>query len=317
MQIRGLGYVGLQGPDPKAWLEFATHVCGLMPARSVPGERAPGPPPAPNTDPGDGNAVASDGSVYLKLDDWQWRIAVHPAPQPGLRYFGLEVAGPEALAAAVAGLERAGVAVARAGAAECAARGVHDFVSFADPAGNRVELFHGVTRDRPFRSPRGVSRVVTGELGMGHLVLLVPDIERALAFYCGVLGFRLSDLVRFGPGQGVWFLRCNARHHTIALCHVGPISFLHHMLIELGDIDDVGCALDRATNAGLPITTSLGRHANDRMLSFYMKSPFGFDVEIGTGGLLVGDDWTPNEFVEGDVWGHRGLTAEAIRAAGS
>lgn len=318
MQIRSLGYVGLQGPDPKAWLEFATNVCGLMPARSVPGERAPGPPSAPNTDFGDGNAIASDGTAYVKLDDRQWRIAIHPDAKPGLRYVGLELAGPAALESARAELEAGGVRVARGGDAERVARGVHDLVSFADPAGNRVELFHGVTVDKAFRSPRSVSKIVTGDLGMGHVVLLVPDLAKARAFYCDLLGFRLSDYVSFGPGQGVWFLRCNARHHSIALCHVGPISFLHHLAIELGSIDDVGCALDRAQSAGIPITSSLGRHANDKMFSFYMKSPFGFDVELGTGGTLVDDaTWTPNEFIEGDVWGHKGLTPEALKSSGA
>ncbi|MCP4904497.1 MAG: hypothetical protein GY910_05915 [bacterium] len=71
-------------------------------------------------------------------------------------------------------------------------------------------------------------------------------------------------------------------------------------------------ALDRATRDDIPITSTLGRHKNDQMLSFYMQSPGGFDVEIGTGGLRVGTDWVAHEFCEGDVWGHQGLTAEAI-----
>ena len=315
MQIRGLGYVGLQGPEPKEWLDFATNVCGLMPARAVPGEEwgmpgtdAPGPPSG-------GSGVAPDGSVFLKMDDWQWRIAVHPAPRPGLRYLGLEVRGPEELEQAAREIGEAGLSVERAGDPELAARAVHGMLAVADPAGNRVELFHGVTRDRQFASPAGVSRFLTGALGMGHVVLLVPDLGKARAFYCDLLGFRLSDYVAFGPDQGVWFLHCNERHHTVALCRVGDFAALHHLLLEVGEIDDVGCAHDRAVAAGLPITTSLGRHANDRIFSFYMKSPFGFDVEIGTGGLLVDEHWTPNQFVEGDIWGHKGLTAEALESA--
>jgi 3,4-dihydroxy-9,10-secoandrosta-1,3,5(10)-triene-9,17-dione 4,5-dioxygenase len=51
------------------------------------------------------------------------------------------------------------------------------------------------------------------------------------------------------------------------------------------------------------------------MFSFYVRSPAGFDVEIGCEGLLVDESWIPNRFVEGDVWGHQGLTAEALEAA--
>jgi len=315
MQIRQLGYVGLEASDPKAWLDFATRVCGLMPARVLPGE-AWGMPGQPRVAaPSGGSGVAPDGSVFLKMDDWQWRVALHPAERPGLRYLGLELRGPVELDTAVSELEAQGIAVARASDAELEARAVHGMAHLRDPAGNRVELFHGVTRDDKFVSPVAAAGFVTGVLGMGHVVLLVPDMDAALRFWCGALGFRLSDYVIFGPGQGVWFLHCNARHHSVALCHVGPFGGLHHVLFEVPRIDDVGRAHDRAVAAGLPVTTSLGRHANDRMFSFYVRSPAGFDVEIGCEGLLVDESWTPNRFVEGDVWGHQGLTAEALEAA--
>ena len=86
-------------------------------------------------------------------------------------------------------------------------------------------------------------------------------------------------------------------------------------MLEMPDIDDVGQTLDRAKAAGVRITSTLGRHKNDHMLSFYMESPAGFDVEIGTGGLLCGDDWLAHEFCEGDIWGHEGLTADEILQA--
>jgi 3,4-dihydroxy-9,10-secoandrosta-1,3,5(10)-triene-9,17-dione 4,5-dioxygenase len=316
MEIRQLGYVGLSGSDPKAWLDFATRIVGLQPARVLPGETW-GLPGMPNPGaPSGGTGVAADGSVYLKMDDWQWRVALHPGDGPGVRYLGFELRGQPELDAAVSELAAKGVAVTHATPEELEARAVHAMAHLRDPAGNRVELFHGVTRDHNFASPAGVPGFVTGPLGLGHVVLLVPDIDAALGFWCGVLGFRLSDYVTFGPQQGVWFLHCNARHHTVALLRVGPISALHHVLFELPGIDDVGRAHDRAVSAGLPITTSLGRHRNDGMFSFYVKSPVGFDIEVGCHGLLVDENWTPNRFVEGDVWGHKGLTPEALEAVG-
>jgi 3,4-dihydroxy-9,10-secoandrosta-1,3,5(10)-triene-9,17-dione 4,5-dioxygenase len=315
MEIRQLGYVGLEGPDPKAWLDFATRVVGLMPARVVPGEPwgMPGGPAEARASGGSGIAV--DGSVFLKMDDWQWRVAFHPSGAPGLRYLGLEVRGPAELAQAAAELGARGLTATPATPEELEARAVHGMAHLTSPAGHRVELFHGVTRDRNFASPAGVPGFVTGPLGLGHAVLIVPDLDAELRFWCDALGFRLSDYVTFGPGQGVWFLHCNPRHHSIALLHVGPVAGLHHVLFEMPGIDDVGRAHDRAVAAGLPITTSLGRHANDEMFSFYVRSPAGFDVEIGCGGRLVDAAWTPNRFVEGDVWGHEGLTAEALESA--
>ena len=78
-------------------------------------------------------------------------------------------------------------------------------------------------------------------------------------------------------------------------------------------IDDVLQCYERVTDAGIEIKSTLGRHINDGMLSFYMASPFGFEVEIGWDGIDVGDDWSPRQFCEGDIWGHRGLDAETIQ----
>ena len=71
-------------------------------------------------------------------------------------------------------------------------------------------------------------------------------------------------------------------------------------------MDEVGLAFDRAVKAGVPIMQTIGRHPNDRMLSFYAKTPSGFQFEFGWGGREV-DDAT---WQEGSVydrisdWGH-------------
>ena len=49
----------------------------------------------------------------------------------------------------------------------------------------------------------------------------------------------------------------------------------------------------------------LGRHCNDQMISFYMKTPGGFDLEYGFGGLTV--DWSKHAVFEAtkvSQWGH-------------
>ena len=155
-------------------------------------------------------------------------------------------------------------------------------------------------------------------MGFGHYVLLVPDLDEAMAFYRDVLGMKLTDYVIIGPGMSVQFLRCTARHHSVALTAVGPISALHHVAFEVTDIDQVGYALERATRAGCPITATLGRHKNDRMLSFYMRSPAGFEIEIGCGGRLIDDStWVVSHLAGGDEWGHHGLTADSMSPAGA
>ncbi|MBW2269397.1 MAG: VOC family protein [Deltaproteobacteria bacterium] len=313
MDIRGLGYVGFESPDPKQWLEFATGVIGMMPARSIPGESAIAPGQEP---PSGGSGLAPDGTAFLKMDERRWRVAVHPGETAGLRYVGFEVTGIVAFERAIAELEERGTAVTHCSEEEAQQRSVQGLAAFADPSGNRIELFHGPVSDFKFVSPVGVKRFVTGELGLGHLALFVSDMEATLDFLIRTLGFDLSDFVRFGPGLSIQFLRCSPRHHTIAVARIGDICGLHHLMLEVEDVDEVGQALERAEAAGIPITATLGRHRNDNMLSFYMRSPAGFDVEIGCDGMHVGDGWIAREMCEADVWGHKGLTPDAMQAAG-
>jgi 3,4-dihydroxy-9,10-secoandrosta-1,3,5(10)-triene-9,17-dione 4,5-dioxygenase len=315
MNILGLGYIGVAATDPKACLTYATDILGLMPARAVPGESW-GIPAVPGSGPESrGSGIGPDGSAYLKLDDWQWRVAVHPAGgRGGLQYIGLEVGGPIELEAALAELAKAGHRADPGGEAEARARAVSGIGYTADPVGNVIELFYGPTIDRKFRSPHGTA-FETGDMGLGHLNLLIDPLAKCQDFYTRTLGFRLTDYIRFGDNMSANFYHCNPRHHSIGLTRVGPINAVHHLMLQVTGIDQVGQCLERAEAAGVLITSTLGRHANDRMLSFYMRSPLGFDVEIGCDAIRVDRDWTPREFVEGDVWGHKGLTAEAIQAA--
>ena len=122
----------------------------------------------------------------------------------------------------------------------------------------------------------------------------------------GVLGLRLSDSVRseFGPR----FLHCQGRavrHHTVALGEVPGMRGLHHLMLEVASIDDVGRAYDRVRTEGLTLAFDFGRHSNDLMTSFYVRTPSGFEIEYGTGGRIIDDyNWEPTEYDSGDLWGH-------------
>ncbi|AVP71414.1 VOC family protein [Prescottella equi] len=291
MNLRGIGYIGLNVPSRQEWDEFATAVVGLEQVTR----------PA-----GDGDAS------YFKADNRSWRIATRECATPGIGFIGFEVGDRARFDDAVSALETAGAAPKAATERELAERGVQNMAWFEDPAGTRLEVFWGPTVDGAFRSPLGEPGFVT-EGGLGHAVLMVQDLPASLEFYTSVLGMRTSDFMNFGPNMAIHFLRCTPRHHSIALSAVGPVSGTHHIALEVTDVDQVGAAFDRATAAGLAITASLGRHKNDRMLSFYMRSPAGFEVEIGCDPVLVDEDtWITNEFTGGDDWGHHGLTSESL-----
>jgi 2,3-dihydroxybiphenyl 1,2-dioxygenase len=208
-------------------------------------------------------------------------------------------------------LEALDVEVGEATEAEAAARRVTRLLHCRDPFGLRIELYVG---DRSaagaFVSPRGVSGFVTGEQGLGHMVLAVADAQRAEAFYVEGLGFRLSDHVVLGPpGRQLTltFLHCNARHHTLALAPVPSEKRLNHIMLQVASLDDVGRGLDRARDAHVAISSSLGKHTNDRMVSFYMRTPSGFEIEYGFGGVEIDDaTWRPTTYHATSIWGHKG-----------
>src|SRR5690606_29059292 len=54
---------------------------------------------------------------------------------------------------------------------------------------------------------------VDSQVRIGHVHLKVADLERALAFYCGVLGFELTQ--RFGTQAA--FISAGGYHHHIGL----------------------------------------------------------------------------------------------------
>ena len=78
-----------------------------------------------------------------------------------------------------------------------------------------------------------------------------------------------------------------------------------HLMVEVEESDDVGLCLDRALRRNVKMSATLGRHTNDKMLSFYIKTPGGFDIEFGCEGLEVEDaSWVARESTAVSLWGH-------------
>ena len=101
------------------------------------------------------------------------------------------------------------------------------------------------------------------------------------------------------------FLGCCPRHHSLALAPMNPAAGIVHLMIEVATLDDVGRALDRCIRRKATISSTLGRHANDLMVSFYVRTPGGFDIEYGTGGRVVDDStWISRESTAVSLWGH-------------
>jgi 2,3-dihydroxybiphenyl 1,2-dioxygenase len=280
MALTGLGYVGVGAADLTDWTDFATDWLGMQVVDKSASCRA------------------------FRMDDRKQRLVVDAALPEGAHYFGWEVADAAALGALAERLEAAGVRVRREPVALADQRCVAELISFADPLGNRLEAFHGAAIDvEPFRPGRTISGFRTGPLGMGHIVLTVERIGDVLGFYREVLGFQLTDYLL--TPITAYFLHVNSRHHSLALIETGR-NGIHHLMVELFSLDDVGQGYDIALTEPARIATTLGRHPNDCVTSYYLRSPAGFMLEYGWGGLDVDPaTWRPREVTEGpSLWGH-------------
>jgi 2,3-dihydroxybiphenyl 1,2-dioxygenase len=283
MALDSLGYFGVRARSLDDWSSFGEKFLGLQ------------------------LVDRSRKTLTFRMDDRRQRIVVHEDDvNEGHRaaFMGWEVADAAALDRLASTLESAHVKVQHAPRATADERRVKDLIAFDDPAGNRLEVFYGaeVATD-PFTPGRAISGFRTGPLGMGHIVLNVESIDRLLPFYRETLGFHLSDFT-LRPFKA-YFFHLNPRHHSFAMVETGKSS-VHHLMMELYMLDDVGQAYDLAQGEDGRIATTFGRHSNDFMTSFYANTPSGFFVEYGWGGRSIDPQhWTPVEMTCGpSLWGH-------------
>lgn len=281
--ISSLAYLGITTPSVAEWPAMATEVLGCMVA-----------------DPG------ADGAVRLRFDDAPWRLQLHPGEVDDVAYIGWTINTEAEFEEVVDRLRAHGVEVHEGDDATRSDRFVRRLSWFLDPAGFRHELTVGqVMMPGTFHPGRSHAGFVTGEQGLGHVVLGVPSMEEAHAFFTEVLGFRLSDWLFMGNGFEGRFYHVNGRHHTLALGELDGKRGLNHLMLEVADLDDVGIALDRCEDGGYPIVNELGRHTNDQMTSFYFQTPSAFMIEYGYAGLQVGANWTERTYHAPSIWGHR------------
>ena len=289
--VTQLGYVGIGAKDIEQWEHYATESLGLQ-----------------------SNGRESDGSLLLRMDEYEYRIAVHPDNRDDISYVGWQVTNEQGLVDMEAQLRNAGVEVSFGTPEEAKARRVEGLIKFEDPNEIPTEVYFGppISFDSPFNSPRPVSGFVTGDQGLGHVVLHVDDLEKSIRFYRDVLGMRISDFIR-----NLAFFHCNPRHHSLAIIDAKSPKRLNHFMLQVNSINEVGATYDLVQDQGIEITRGLGRHTNDHMTSFYMKTPSGFNVEYGWGARTVDDaTWQVQRHEKGSIWGHRAVATPEAAAAG-
>lgn len=142
MSIQSLGYLRLEATDVSAWREYALKVLGLVEGKG-----------------------ATDGALYLRMDEFPARLIVVPGERDRLLQSGWETANAAALQDIRSRLDIEGTPYKEATAAELADRRVDEMIVFDDPSGNTLEIFHGAALEhRRVVSPYG-HKFVTEEQG--------------------------------------------------------------------------------------------------------------------------------------------------------
>ncbi|MFF1923116.1 VOC family protein [Streptomyces sp. NPDC058221] len=300
-QIRGLGYLRVQTRDIARWRELAVDALGFA----------------------EGTGPDPDG-LYLRMDERRSRLVVLPGDSDRVLSIGWEVRDQFALAAVGRAVEASGTAVKPLGREEADNRGVEQGIVFEDPAGVPVEVFFAPILDHsPVLTGLG-QRFVTDGQGMGHVVLPTTSPDDTVAFYTEVLGFLPRGSIRLGggkpsdgPARRVRFMGVNERHHSLAVCPAphGEEPGLVHLMVEVDTLDAVGRALDNVTRQGFSLSSTLGRHTNDKMVSFYVRAPGGWDIEYGCEGMRVDEThYTAEEITADSYWGHDWSGSEPLAA---
>jgi catechol 2,3-dioxygenase len=123
---------------------------------------------------------------------------------------------------------------------------------------------------------------IDARVAIGHIHLKVADLDRALAFYSGVLGFELT--ARMGPSAA--FLSAGGYHHHIGLntweSRNGPpppagTTGLYHAAIRYPDRATLADALRRLVDAHVPLDGASDHGVSEAL---YLRDPDGNGLEL-------------------------------------
>lgn len=251
--------------------------------------------------------------LFLRLDEKARRIHCVAGASDDIAWVGWEADGRKSFDDLRAHLENIGIATRDGDAASARLRAVDRYFHFEGPVGMRHEIALGLKEaGAPFVSDNVPHGFVTGDQGLGHVAFHSRDHKGDEDFMREALLARLSDYIYQPMPDGSMmhaaFLHTGPRHHSIAFAEgLGGGSKLNHFQIEMRDVGDVGRAYERVQAAGVPIMITLGQHSNDRMLSFYAKTPSNFAIEVGCFGLRIDDEESWNPVIHDRIsdWGHK------------
>ncbi|MEU7826261.1 VOC family protein [Catellatospora sp. NPDC049133] len=251
--------------------------------------------------------------MRFRLDDHECRFLLQRGPAEDVTTVGWHVDDHETLDDIVARITDRGLTVEHGNDEEAALRGVQRLVRFPGPKGLVQELYTTpVTTTAPLRMQGG--GFVTGDAGMGHIAITSRHPDTIHRYYHNVFDARLSDFIVetiSAVRLRIRFLRVNGRHHTVAVANteglrIDPIrTAIQHLNTQVATLDDMTVSYQRLRQLGFTMALGIGQHTNDKELSYYVRTPSGFEWEVGWNPIVVDEaTWEPTTHQGISIWGH-------------
>ncbi|WAZ19403.1 VOC family protein [Streptomyces cinnabarinus] len=253
------------------------------------------------------------GLMRFRLDEQECRFLLRRGPAEDVVTTGWHIDDHDAFERIEARVRAHGVPVVRGTAEEAALRGVERLSRFPGPKGITQEIYTTPVRAaEPLRML--ASGFVTGDAGMGHVAITSTKPTRLRGYFDTVFDARLTDYIDetiSGVKLKIRFLRVNERHHSIAVAAtrglpVDPVrTRVQHLNIQAASLDDLARSYERVHELGFEMALSVGQHTNDKELSYYARTPSGFEWEVGWNPLVIDEStWEPSTHQGISVWGH-------------
>ena len=280
-------YAVFEVKDIQAWEKFADQIWGL--------------PLQP---------VGSTGDHEVVIDDTGCRIILRQGRANDIVAAGWECGDVDAL---FHKLDQSGAGPQWLESTEAGNRGASRLFTVVDPSGLTLELFDRSASANAFVPSRHGLEFEAGELGFGHITLITGNYDALEDFYRQQLGMGISDYIDWEIIKDfplhLGFFHANPRHHSLAAGRMSGLPRrLHHFMLQVKDRHQVGASFDRVRTEKIRVANELGVHPNCKTFSFYVKTPSGFESELGAEGMLVDVDDPNREIANYDclsIWGHK------------
>lgn len=237
--------------------------------------------------------VRTDQALYLRASHEYdlWSLKLTAADGPGMLSAGFRVSEPEDLARlkrvhAEAGLEHADLP---AGLEPGRGEGLR----VRAPSGHVIDFHHEIDELLPpdtGRGPLPPMRTPATAPGvpptvLDHINTRVTDVDEALDYWTGTLGFSPSELVLGDDGHHrAGWVRCTRHNHDVA-CGAYAYAGLHHFAYCVADGQAMLRTCDLLADGGFAGLLQMGpaRHGASNALTMYFLDPDGNRIELFCG----------------------------------